>query len=174
MKVHFGQIYIEPRASFPFSYRCQQRISREVTALVKPSPKFIKTYGTEFKLMFNVSAKCGIRENKIKGPSVFRKSKNVEYTIFLPFDVIIRDAEAPKSALRFLLEGVYKIFDALEISKSKLVERQDELINGICSDPAMLEERSWDEAENRTRVRRVFEAYFASKPKRRKSLGSSE
>jgi hypothetical protein len=145
-----------------------------VTALVKPSPKFIKKYGREFELMFNVSAKRGIRENEIRGPSVFRKTKDVEYTIFLPFDVIMRDAEAPKSALRFLLEGVCTVFDLLEISKSRLLERQDELINGICSDPTMLEERSWDEAENRTRVRRVFEAYFGSKPNRRKSLGDSE
>ena len=98
MKVHFRQIYIEPGVTFPFSCDLQRRLAREVSALVEPSAKFLKKYGDDFELTFNVSAKSGIDANEIRGPSVFRRAKDVEYTIFLPFDLITRDSDVPVSA----------------------------------------------------------------------------
>ena len=160
MLVHFGQIYIEAGVSFPFSHHFQKRISKEVTALVEPSVTFIKKYGRDFELMFNVSAKQALLENEIRGPTVFKKTRDVEYTVFLPFEVIIRQPEVPKSALRFLLQGVCDVFDLLEIDKSKLLEKQDALIDDICSDPTMLEGPSWDEEENKSPVRILFKAFF--------------
>jgi len=105
MKVWFGQVYIEPGVNFPFSHHFQRRLSQEVTALTKPSREFIKKHGEDFELMFNVSAKQALQDNEIRGPAVFRKTKDLEYTVFLPFDVIMRHADAPKAALRFLLRG---------------------------------------------------------------------
>src|SRR5262249_34269143 len=140
MNVHFGQIYGEPGVSFPFSHLFQRRLSREVTALVEPSSKFLKKYGSDFKLIFNVSAKQGLQDNEIRGPSVFRRTKDVEYTVFLAFDVIMRHADAPRHALRFLLKGVCDVFDRLEIDTTRLLDEQEALIEGICSDPTMLAE----------------------------------
>jgi hypothetical protein len=160
MKVCFAQLYIQAGVSFPFSGDLQGRLAKEITALARPSHNFIKKYGRDFAVTFYVSAKNIIHDNEIRGPTVFRKAKDVEYTIFLPFEEIARHADAPKRALRFLLEGVCKVLDSLEIDKTKLLERQDSLIEDICSDPTMLEEPSWDEEENKTRVRRVFQAFF--------------
>src|SRR5438132_14279232 len=98
MKVWFGQIYIGPGVSFPFSHHFQRRLSHEVTALVEPSEKFIKKFGREFELMFRISAKQKLKRNEIRGPTVFNKTRDVEYTIFLPFAVIIRHVDAPKLA----------------------------------------------------------------------------
>src|SRR5438128_660345 len=105
MKVHFGQIYIEPGVEFPFSHLFQRYLAKEVTALVVPSGKFIEKYGSDFELMFRISAKNGIQDNEIRGPTVFRKAKDVEYTVFLPFDIISGTHDVPHSALRFLLKG---------------------------------------------------------------------
>lgn len=159
MRVHFSQGYIEP-AAFPFSHLFQHRLSREVTALVEPSAEFQKRHGADFDLVFNVSAKQKIRDNEIRGPAVYKKDKNVEFTVFLPFDVIMRQSHAPRVALEFLLKGVGDALDKLEIDKSRLLETQGLVIAGICADPTMLEEPSWNEAENKTRVRRVFTAFF--------------
>src|SRR5262245_29585433 len=159
MLVHFGQIYIG-QGSFPFSHHFQHRISEAVTALVEPSAKFIQKYGKDFDLIFNVSAKQGFQDNEVRGPSVFRKTKDVEYTVFLPFDVIIRHADAPRHALRFLLRGVCAVFDRLEIDKARLLDQQESLIEGICSDPTMLAEPSWDEEQNKTPSRILFQAFF--------------
>lgn len=160
MRACFGQVYIEPGVDFPFSHLFQQRLSREVTELVEPSAKFLKKCGSDFDVMFNVSAKQSLEDNEIKGPVVFRKYKNVEFTVFLPFDAIMRKADAPRVALEFLLKGVSQAFDKLEIDKTKFLERHDSIIAGICADPTMLEEPSWDEEENDTRVRKVFAKFF--------------
>lgn len=160
MKVHFRQTYCVPGVSFPFSYLFQHRISDEVEALVEPSTKFLKKYGADFKLIFNVSAKPGLRDNEIRGPAVYRKTKDVEFTIFLPFDVIMRHADAPRRAVRFLLKGVCDVLDRLEIDKTKLLEKQESIIEGVCSDPTMLAEPAWDEARHPTPGRAIFKAFF--------------
>jgi len=160
MKVWFGQVYIELGVAFPFSHLFQRRLSSEVTALVEPSGKFLKEFGEDWDFMFNVSAKRGLQDNEIRGPSLFKKGKKVEYTIFLPFDVITRYPDAPRHFLRFLLQGVYDVFDELEIDKSKLVERQKAIVEGICADPTMLEEPSWDEAQNQQLGSRLFRTFY--------------
>ncbi|WP_406694612.1 hypothetical protein V5E97_26440 [Singulisphaera sp. Ch08] len=160
MKIGFSQIYVEPSACFPFSHLFQRRLSEEVTALVEPSALFVERYGEDFELMFRISAKQALDDTEIRGPTVFKKTKDVEYTTFLPFAVIMRQADAPRHAIIFLLKGVYEVFDLLDISKFKLLDKQAELIEGICSDPTMLRAPSWNEADNKTHVRAVFEAFF--------------
>lgn len=160
MKVWFMQVYTEPGVNFPFSHHFQGRMSREVTALVKPSGKFSEKYGEDFELMFRISAKESLQENLVTGPDVFRKTKDVEYLVFLPFGVIMRHADAPKVALQYLLKGVCDVFDRLEIDTTKLLEKRESLIAGICADPTMLEEPSFWEPDNRTRQRIVFTKFF--------------
>lgn len=137
MRVWFGQIYIEPGVSFPFSHHFQRRLSDAITALVQPSPMFLKKFGSDFKLMFNVSAKKGIERNEIKGPTVFMKTKDVEYTVFLPFEVITSTAEVPKTALTFLLRGVCSVLESLDIDTATVMQQEQSLIEQICSDTAM-------------------------------------
>ena len=139
MKVWFGQFYIEPSVNFPFSHHLQRRLSQEITALVEPSAKFINEYGLDFELMFRISAKEALKESEIRGPTVFNKTKDVEYTVFLPFTVIMRHADAPKHALRYLLKAVCDVFDTLEINKTELIKQQQSLIDHICADPTMLD-----------------------------------
>lgn len=158
MKVWFRQCYIG--VSFPFSHVFQKRMSKELSALVEASPKFLKRYGHEFELTFNVSAKEDLQDNELRGPTVFKKTKDVEYTVFLPFNVIMLRPDAPKVALTFLMKGVCDILSMLEIDNSKVLEKQESLINGICSDPTMLEEPSWSEEVNKTPVRVVFAEFY--------------
>lgn len=137
MKVWFAQIYIEPGVSFPFSHLFQRYLSNEITALVQPSEKFLELYGRDFNLIFRISAKRGISSNEIKGPTVFKRAQDVEYTVFLPFDVINRATESGKAALELLLAGARCILESLDIDTSSILEKQKSLIAHICSDPAM-------------------------------------
>jgi hypothetical protein len=137
MKVHFGQIYIEPGVAFPFSFLFQRRLSEEITALITPSAAFTQRYGDDWKLMFNVSAKRTIADNEIRGPSVFKKDKDVEFTIFLPFDTIQREASVSRCALAFLLQGVCSVLVSLGIDTSAIQVRQSSLTETISSDPTM-------------------------------------
>lgn len=111
--------------------------------------------------MFRISAKQGIQNNEIKGPTVFKKTKDVEYTIFLPYDIIICHEDAPRHALRFLFKGMCDVFHVLEIDTAKIVNAEEGLIESICSDRTMLEDPSWDETVNQRLSRKVFTAFFA-------------
>ena len=84
MKVFVAQLYIEPGVYFPYSHRMQSWLSNELTALAKPGPAFLKSYGKLFELMIRLSAKTDIRETEIVGPTVFKKDKDVEYSLFPP------------------------------------------------------------------------------------------
>ncbi len=139
MRIHFGQVYIEPGVDFPFSHHFQRRLAQEVSALVEPSRMFLQRYGNDFKMVFNISAKQAIVENELRGPTVFKKTKSVEYTIFLPFDVITQCSDVPRAALKFLLNGTCAVLETMSICTDKIVEMQDLLIDQICSDPAMFE-----------------------------------
>jgi len=137
MRVHFGQIYIQPGVTFPFSHRLQRRLAEEVTRLVTASATFTSKYGPDWDLMFRISAKTDIGENEIRGPTVFRKDKDVEYTIFLPFDIIAQTDSVPHLALQFLLEGCCRVFREIGIDSAALEETMEPMIESICSDPKM-------------------------------------
>ena len=51
MEVSFGQIYTEVGASFPFSYRMQVWLSKRISRLAAPGPKFVTKYGADFALI---------------------------------------------------------------------------------------------------------------------------
>ena len=87
--------------------------------------------------MFRVSAKRIICDNEIRGPSVFKKDKDVEFTIFLPFDVIQREASVSLSAIAFLLRGVCSVLGSLGIDTAAIQARQSSLAESISSDPTM-------------------------------------
>jgi hypothetical protein len=137
MKVHFGQVYIHPGVAFPFSHYFQLYLSREITNLVSASAKFVKKYGSGFELMFNISAKRHLQDNEIKGPTVFKKTKDVEYSIFLPFDVILSSSDVLRSALEFLLRGVCSVLVSQGIDTARIIEKQESLIDHVRSDPTM-------------------------------------
>jgi hypothetical protein len=166
MQVSFTQLYIESDAIFPFSHHFQHRLSEAVTTLVIPSVKYLKKYGEDFELIFYMSAKRGPQDNEIRGPTVFKKAKDVEYTVFLPFDVISRDGDAPRHCLRFLLKGICDVLDKLEIDKTRLLDRQDAIIEGICCDPTMLAAPSWFELGNNTPIRTLFTEFFEKNQRR--------
>lgn len=84
MKIFVGQIYIKAGVVFPFSLRFQRWLGDALSERVEASEKFRNAFGTDFGLGFRISAKEGIDQPEIKGPTVFKRDKNVEFTIFLP------------------------------------------------------------------------------------------
>src|SRR6266446_207939 len=137
MKVSVSQVYIEPGISFPFTSFFQKWISGNLTELTYPSKEFNHCYGENFHLIFRMSAKAGLRDVEIRGPSVYRKDRDVEYTIFLPYDVIVAADERFNCALDYLLRGIIRILKSLKIDTSLLEKNVPSFIKRICSDPAM-------------------------------------
>jgi len=140
MEVSFGQIYTEVGASFPFSYRMQVWLSKRISRLAAPGPKFVTKYGADFALIVRINAKTRQAGNVIRGPAVFRKTRDVEYVVTLPYDTIIREKDGGRAAMRFLLDGVRDVFAAAQIVAAGMEAKREALIEHICTTPAMLEE----------------------------------
>ena len=140
MKIHFGQIYIQAGINFSFNHIFQNFISEKVTELVEISSKFLEFFTEDYSLIFNVSAKKELAINEIVGPAVYKKDKDVEYSIFLPYVPIMQQPEPNRSALEHLFEGVYKILGEYDIDVSKLQNNQERLIAEILSSPKMFKE----------------------------------
>ncbi len=175
MQLHICMFPVEPGAEFPFNYRFQNYISEQVTSLVAPSPWFSSKYGEDWELMFNISARWlpdeidtdrGVKISEstqaklarvrsfipeplrveIRGPTVFKKDKDVEYSIFLPFRRVIESENPPETALAYIFEGVYSVLERMEIDTERLRSDQDRIVAHICSEPKMFEVNSHPES----------------------------
>ncbi|MGC3967439.1 MAG: hypothetical protein QM775_08740 [Pirellulales bacterium] len=160
MKASFGQVYIEPGVNLPFSHHFQHKMSSCVTSHIKASKKFADICGVGGRLGFNVSAKRNINSFYVHGPTVFKKTNDIEFTVFLPFDVIVASSKAPKVAVTQLFDAIYKVLDGLEIDTMSLREHANEIIDDICSDSSMLAEPSWDKIQNDTQIRKQFTTFY--------------
>jgi hypothetical protein len=115
----------------------QKYLSEEVTNRIVPSSTFLEKYGEDWDLIFRISAKQKIDNLQIRGPTKFKNDRDVEYTIFLPYDKIKNDLQILKSALEYLFNGVFSVFESLEVSIEKLQVAKDELIETIINDQSM-------------------------------------
>lgn len=140
MEIYVGQIYIQQDVNFGFSYLFQRSIHSFLSENIKNSERFCEKY-KDYTLMFRMSAKKDITENEIKGPTIFRKDKDMEYSIFLPFDEIMKNENYNYFALKYLFEGIYSILDKYGFDFSIIKKEEEKFINTVLNDPSMLYEK---------------------------------
>lgn len=147
MKVFFGQIYVKPKVSFRFSLYFQQWLGTSISALVDSSDRFERSY-PGFSLMFRISAKAGIKIPEIYGPTVFKKDKSIEYTIFLPYaNGGMLDENVHRTLLGLLLASVADVLGRMGLDATKVKESISSLVYNFSSDAKMLD-RSKNQPEN--------------------------
>ena len=88
-------------------------------------------------MIFRISAKWQLAVNEIVGPKVYKKEKDVEYSIFLPYTPIMQQSEPNRSALEHLLAGVYEVLDGYEIDTKKLKAEQENIIAEVMASSEM-------------------------------------
>lgn len=140
MKLFVSQVYIEPGVSFPFTLKFQVFLSRQLTDLVVPSSGFTERFGEDYDLMFRMSAKQGLSEPEIKGPTVFKRDRDVEFTVFLPFQKHqAADRTALRDALNYLFAAICKALRELALDTTKLAEEATQIIDAVIEDAQMTE-----------------------------------
>ena len=143
LKIFVGQVYIKLGINYPFSHVFQRRMHEILSGLVQPSEEFDRRYGNDFNVMFNLSAKRDISTPEIVGPAVYKKTKDVEYTIFLPHDGSdaneLGDYAKP---IRDFLVSVSDALKRLELDATEVNKNTDAIIKEITLDPAMFKKRS--------------------------------
>ena len=89
--------------------------------------------------MFRMSAKAELTLPEIKGPAVYRKDKDVEFSIFLTYDKQKKQGPTEyRQALRELMDQIIIVLERLEIDTSKLRLDTHALIESICTTPGMI------------------------------------
>jgi len=68
----------------------------------------------DFSLGFTVVTKGGIKELEVKGPTVFRKLKNVDYSIFLPEDI-----QNMSDYLDNVFKGINQVLEKYNVIKTE-------------------------------------------------------
>ena len=109
--------------------------------LVTSSNEFENRYGADWDVILRISAKCGLTENELRGPTVFKKDKHVEFTIFLPYDVIIVQKHWCSYAVDYLINGTCMVFEKLSLSSRELNQQKKKIIEIICSTDSMIKEK---------------------------------
>lgn len=140
MKIIFSQIYIQVGVNFNFSHQFQKFLSSRVSELLYASEKFLKLHDKDYTIIFRISAKKELATNEIKGATIYKRDKDIEFTIFLPYTPIMQEPEPNKSALENLFQGIYEVLGKYEIDTSKLEAEQEKIIDKIISSPEMFEE----------------------------------
>jgi hypothetical protein len=140
MEIAVSQVYTKAGVNFPFSFTLQEYVSDTLSSFALPTSAFIQKYGVNWSLIIRVNADLGTINNRIVGPSVFKKDKDAEFTLFLPYDAILNSADSLHTAIEFLLEGVSTVFDRVGIEAPELVKNRESIINYIYSEPRMLDE----------------------------------
>jgi hypothetical protein len=140
MKVAFSHIFIQAGINFKFSFKLHNFLSKELSELIIPSGKFLRLYGEDYQLIFNISAKKQLAINEIVGPLTSKKNKTAEFSVFLPYTPIMQEVEPNRSALQHLFEGVYEVLGKYEIDISKLRTEQERIIEKIMASPEMFED----------------------------------
>ena len=129
MRISVSQVYIEPDAYYPFSIAWQNFISEELSRLCVSSSHFNRIYGEEYQLILRVSAKKEVDSVEIKGPTIFRRDKDVEYTLFLPHEGgSVTSLHQCAEALAAFFDGVITVLRALEVDVGALRSAREDII----------------------------------------------
>jgi len=108
--------------------------------LVTSSIEFENKYGADWNIIIRISAKAGLSENELRGPTVFKKDKDLEFTIFLPYDVIIVQKDWCLLAVEFLINGACSVLEQLSLSSLELMQKKEKIIEIVCSADSMIKE----------------------------------
>ena len=140
MKIFVGQIYIKPGVSFPFSLRFQKWLGDALTQRVVASELFRNAYADNFRLGLRISAKDDIDQTEIKGPTVFKRDKSVEFTIFLPHRICnYNEPECSLGVLRLILRSAIRVLEGLGLDAAKVKNDLAALEDDFVSTPGLLE-----------------------------------
>lgn len=139
MNIYVSQFYIEAGANYPFSHRFNHFISKAIADRIASPESFVQKYGEDFDLIFRMSARSDIQDTLIKGPAVFQRDKDVEYSIFLPYNGDNQDPRTFKEVVARLLSAIINVLTDLGFDASAVLRDSSELADQIVENPAMID-----------------------------------
>jgi hypothetical protein len=112
MKVYFTQIYADVGVNFNISYKVTNELTDRVNKELIDENVFELKHGEGYKLGFVISAKKGIDDMVIKGPSTSGRYKTVEYVLYLPYEKVMESPDQLRTILHYVSKGVTSVLSA--------------------------------------------------------------
>lgn len=137
MKVAISQFYVQQGAEFPFSYKFQRFLSQMLSSKINTAPTPDPATERYSTLIVRLSAKHGLLSNEILGPALYEKDKEIEFSLFLPYNAISKNPHPAREAIRCIVEGINLIYSKLGLDHARASIDVDVLMNSICSDRNM-------------------------------------
>lgn len=121
MTFRLGVIFPEVGVDFPISFKVNQFLLDKLIADLPKECQRVEVDGKPFSLGVVISTRKNKTDLSIQGPSVSRKHKMVDYTIWIPFQKVIKSSNVLKTYLDYISEGIVLVFEELNYDNKKLI-----------------------------------------------------
>lgn len=119
MHITVAGAYPEVGINFPISYKFNKLLREAIHSPEEDfSDAFQKVYGKEYSLGIILSAKEDTLDLIIKGPSISKRYKAVDYVLYIPFCIIHSQADFFINYVNFVCDGIKSILEKYSQSES--------------------------------------------------------
>lgn len=118
MKFRIGAIFSQVGISFNISHKVIKLIWNGLEERIFLSENYEKRH-TDYTLAFLYSAREG-NDFAIKGPTVSKRYRIVEYVICMPYKEILSDVEIYNVFLTYMETGIRTVFEQYNINQNEL------------------------------------------------------
>ena len=136
MKITVSTVYPEAGVNFQISYKFFKLLRDELEASGILSARFNAAFGEDYSLGIIFSTRAKIMDLEIKGPTVSKRYKVVDYVIYIPFGIVMNKETFFNQYVEFVCTGVSTVLvehtDATDLGfalqrfKSIALERQED------------------------------------------------
>ena len=100
---------------------------------------FANRFGVDFYLSFLIDT-AKRKSVGLRGPSVTRKHKAVEFGLIIPFEDVRQDYSTLASVTHAVLLGTTRALEQLRFDVSRIQSKQKSMVATVCSSPGMIDD----------------------------------
>ncbi|HEY5750637.1 MAG TPA: hypothetical protein VIU12_31460 [Chryseolinea sp.] len=135
MSFGYGTIYMEEGVVFPISYKIGDLIIDEMQARLPKESQQVVVKGEPFSLGVVISTKKSKTELSIQGPSISKKYKMVDYTLWIPYEKVIKSKNIPNAYLDCVCEGIILVFKEYQYDSSIVTKIFSDIKKEVLNNP---------------------------------------
>jgi len=106
MSFRTASIFSEVGVDFPISYKVNQLLLDRLVKKLQKENQEVNVKGEFFSLGVIVSTRKNVTDLSFQGPSISKKYKMVDYTIWMPFAKVIESDNILFAYLDYLCQGI--------------------------------------------------------------------
>ncbi|MBT1699247.1 hypothetical protein KK083_20285 [Fulvivirgaceae bacterium PWU4] len=123
MTFRLAVLFPEVGVDFPISYKVNQLLLDKLIDKLPKEQQQVIVDNKSFSLGVIISTRKSKTDLSIQGPSISKKYKMVDYTIWIPYLKVIKSSSLLETYLDFISEGIILVFEDLGRDNKKLISK---------------------------------------------------